>query len=59
MIEPDRGVNYADGGIATGNVHYPDPTRIAAIHAEWEGRYVPYDDVTPSILRHPSQRKPT
>ena len=32
---PDRGIDYADGGIANLDVHYPDPERIAAIHAEW------------------------
>lgn len=32
----DRGEHYADGGFAAVAVHYPDPARIAAIHAEWE-----------------------
>lgn len=37
MTDEQRGIQYADGGNgAYDKVCYPDPKRIAAIHAEWE-----------------------
>lgn len=36
-----RGIQYANGGVDWGTVHFPDPDLIAAIHAEWEGKYGP------------------
>lgn len=37
----DRGEKYADGGIATNDVFYPDPERIRAISEEWAKRADP------------------
>lgn len=35
--EPNRGIDYADGGVSDLNVHYPNPDRIKRFHDEWEG----------------------
>ena len=31
----ERGIHYADGGVTTSRVFYPDPNRVEEIHAEW------------------------
>lgn len=36
QADQQRGTHYANGGIANVTVYYPDPERIARIHAEWE-----------------------
>lgn len=35
-VDAQRGIQYADGGVADLNVHYPDPERMKRINEEWE-----------------------
>lgn len=34
--EPNRGIDYADGGVSDLNVYYPNPDAIRRYHEEWD-----------------------
>lgn len=51
MTTDTRGEKYADGGIASVEVFYPDPERIKRINAEWAMREAETSGEQRTILR--------